>query len=93
MGVAIGETALQALVKLEQVLPSRLRYRVNSAQVATVDTPNDEVVALEALTAMAAACRDRQRLRFDHTAAYDAPEQVRDVAPHRLVTWESAGTW
>lgn len=86
-GVAIGETALQALVKLEQVLPSRLRHRVNSVQVATVDTPNDEVVALEVLTAVASACRDRQRLRFDYAAAYGAPEQVREVEPHRLVTW------
>jgi predicted DNA-binding transcriptional regulator YafY len=86
-GVAIGETALQALVKLEQVLPSRLRHRVNAVQVATVDTPNDEVVPLEVLTAVASACRDRQRLRFDYAAAYGAPEQVREVEPHRLVTW------
>ena len=86
-GVAIGETALQALVKLEQVLPSRLRHRVNSVQVATVETANDEVVALEVLTAVAAACRDRQRLRFDYAAAYGTSEQVRDVEPHRLVTW------
>ena len=86
-GVAIGETALQALVKLEQILPSRLRYRVNAVQVATVDTPNDEVVALEVLTAVASACRDRQRLRFAYSSPYGAAEQVRDVEPHRLVTW------
>jgi predicted DNA-binding transcriptional regulator YafY len=86
-GVAIGETALQALVKLEQVLPSRLRHRVNAVQVTTVDTSNEEVVALEVLTAVVTACRDRQRLRFDYAATYGADEQMRDVEPHRLVTW------
>ena len=54
----VGENALRALVKLEQVFPSRLRYRVNAMRVATVDTPGDEV-PLEVLTAVAMACRDR----------------------------------
>lgn len=86
-GVAgIGETALRALVKLEQVLPSRLRHRVNGLRVATVDTPGNDV-SLEVLTAVATACRDRQRLRFDYVAAYDAAEQRREVEPHQLVAW------
>ncbi|HEX6356129.1 YafY family protein [Actinophytocola sp.] len=96
-GVAgVGETALRALVKLEQVLPSRLRYRVNGMRVATIDTPGNDV-SLEVLTAVAAACRDRQRLRFDYTvapqaalrntAAYGAEERPREVEPHQLVCW------
>jgi predicted DNA-binding transcriptional regulator YafY len=86
-GVAdVGETALRALVKLEQVLPSRLRYRVNGMRVATVDTPGNDV-SLEVLTAVATACRDQQRLRFDYTAAYGAEEQPREAEPHQLVSW------
>jgi predicted DNA-binding transcriptional regulator YafY len=86
-GVAdIGETALQALVKLEQVLPSRLRHRVNAMRVATVDTPGNDV-SLEVLTSVAMACRDRQRLRFDYVAAYGGEEHQREVEPHQLVTW------
>jgi predicted DNA-binding transcriptional regulator YafY len=84
-GVAgLGETAVQALVKLEQVLPSRLRHRVNAMRVATVETPGNDV-SLEVLTAVATACRDRQRLRFDYSAAYGVPEQRREAEPHQLV--------
>jgi len=63
-GVAgMGETALRALVKLEQVLPSRLRHRVNAMQVATIDTQGHVPdVPLEVLTSVASACRDQHRL-------------------------------
>ncbi len=88
-GVAgIGETSLRALVKLEQVLPSRLRHRVNAMQVATIDTQGHVPdVPLEVLTSVASACRDQHRLRFDYAAAYGAAEQVREAEPHRLVSW------
>src|SRR5262252_3674392 len=32
----IGETALRALIKLEQILPSRLRNRIKAVQLSTV---------------------------------------------------------
>jgi hypothetical protein len=35
----IQETSIRALAKLEQVLPSRLRNRVNALQAATVEIP------------------------------------------------------
>jgi predicted DNA-binding transcriptional regulator YafY len=86
-GVAdVGETAVRALVKLEQVLPSRLRHRVNAMRVSTVDTPGNDVT-LEVLTAVATACRDHQRLRFDYSAAYGTPERRREAEPHQLVAW------
>jgi predicted DNA-binding transcriptional regulator YafY len=86
-GVAgIGETALRALVKLEQVLPSRLRHRVNAMRVATVDTPGN-AVPFDVLTSVAVACRDRQRLRFDYSTAYGDQERRREVEPHQLVAW------
>jgi predicted DNA-binding transcriptional regulator YafY len=38
------------------------------------------------LTAIAAATRDRERLRFDYRR-HDGSDAVRDVEPHRVVSW------
>jgi predicted DNA-binding transcriptional regulator YafY len=47
-------------------------------------------VSAEALTtvsaAVSAACRDRQRPRFDYSK-HDATASRRDVEPYRLVRW------
>ncbi|WP_405147961.1 YafY family transcriptional regulator [Nocardia salmonicida] len=85
----IGETALSALVKLEQVLPARLRHRVHAMQVSTVQTPGRARVDVDpaVLSAIAAACRDRQRLRFDYRSG--GRESRRETEPHELVTWGS----
>lgn len=87
-GVAgIGETALGALVKLEQVLPSRLRHRIGALQIATVPVASGGVsVDADVLTAVATACRDRQQLRFDYRG-HGGGESVRRTEPHRLVSW------
>jgi predicted DNA-binding transcriptional regulator YafY len=87
-GVAgIGETALGALIKVEQVLPSRLRHRVSALQVATVPVGGGGPrVDADVLTAVATACRDQQQLRFDYRA-HDGGESVRRTQPHRLVSW------
>ena len=57
---------MRALVKLEQVLPAHLRRRVNALQAATATlaASGGPTVDPQALTAIAAACRDRERLRF-----------------------------
>ena len=77
---------MRALVKLEQVLPSHLRRRVNALQTATVTlaTSGGPTVDPEALTAIAGACRDRERLRFAYRGR-DAAETRRRVEPHTLV--------
>ncbi|WP_283134499.1 helix-turn-helix transcriptional regulator [Rhizohabitans arisaemae] len=81
----IEETSVRALMKLEQVLPSRLRARVGALQAMTVPmTAGGPTVDPELLTAVAAACRDRMGLRFDYRS-YDGTETVRLVEPHRLV--------
>ncbi|GAA0965832.1 WYL domain-containing protein [Acrocarpospora macrocephala] len=85
----IEETSVRALAKLEQVLPSRLRYRVNTLQTYTEPVPADRpgpAVDPSVLTALAAACRDQERLRFDYRA-HDGTTGVRTVEPHRLVSW------
>lgn len=82
----IEETSVRALVKLEQVLPSHLRRRVRALQTATTTLPlsGGPQVDAQHLTAIAAACRDRERLRFAYTARDDADSR-REVEPHSLV--------
>jgi len=83
----IEETSLRALVKLEQVLPSRLRHRVNALHGAMATVPGvGPTVEAGVLTAIAAATRDRERLRFDYRDR-DGSGSVRDVEPHRVVSW------
>lgn len=85
----IGESALLALAKLEQVLPSRLRHRVSALQEFTVTVPPDSagpIVDPAVITVLATVCRDRERLRFDYLS-HDGTASRRDVEPHRLVTW------
>jgi predicted DNA-binding transcriptional regulator YafY len=84
-----GESALRALAKLEQVLPSRLRRRARSLNVTTVQPrapgPGTDP---DVLTELAAACRDQRRLRFEYVA-YDGASSRRDVEGYDLVNWGS----
>jgi predicted DNA-binding transcriptional regulator YafY len=81
----IAETSVRALAKLEQVMPARLRHRVNTLQSVTVPlTAGGPTVDPDTLTAIAAACRDHQRLRFDYRD-HDGTESIRSTEPHRLV--------
>ncbi|MFI9590032.1 helix-turn-helix transcriptional regulator [Nonomuraea sp. NPDC052265] len=82
----IEETSVRALAKLEQVLPARLRRRVNTLNAYTVQIPGSGAahVRPEVLTAIANAARDHERLRFDYTG-HDGSSGVRDVEPYRLV--------
>ena len=83
----IEETSLRALGKLEQVLPSRLRRRVNAVQTQVEPlrwgTPH-AMVDPESLALFAQACRDGEQVRF-HYADRDGTESRRLVEPHRLV--------
>src|SRR3954454_15719287 len=59
----IEETAVRALVKLEQVLPSHLRRRVSALASASVaPLPGGPTVDAQQLTTIGAACRDCERL-------------------------------
>ncbi|GAA3647757.1 WYL domain-containing protein [Nonomuraea antimicrobica] len=86
-GVAgIEETSVRALVKLEQVLPPRLRQRVGALRSATVPLRSPSgAVDPAVLTAIATAVRDRESLRFDYRAR-DGAEGRRTAEPHRLVS-------
>jgi predicted DNA-binding transcriptional regulator YafY len=81
----IDETAVRALVKLEQVLPRHLRRRVQALGSATISPPlGGPTVDPQHLTVIAAACRDCERLRFAYRRR-DGVESRREVEPHALV--------
>lgn len=80
----IEETSVRALAKLEQVLPARLRHRVNAVGRAAVSLAHrGPTVDAGVLTRLATACRDRDLLRFAYERA-DGSSSVRTVEPVRL---------
>ncbi|TDE30798.1 HTH domain-containing protein [Nonomuraea mesophila] len=82
----IEETSLRAPAKLEQVLPARLRHRVNALQTHTVRIHRDgPTVDAGLFTRVAAACRDHERLRFAYTD-HEGEVTMRTAEPHSLVT-------
>ncbi|GMA25542.1 DNA-binding transcriptional regulator [Luteimicrobium album] len=86
----IDESAARAIVKLEQVLPPRLRARVVALAGATVDVPPDApapLVDADTIAAFAGAVRDHETVRFDYTR-HDGTGSRRRTEPHRLVVWE-----
>ncbi len=86
----VAEASVRALAKLEQVLPAHLRHRVSTLNAVVVAlTPGGTAVDPDVLTAVAAACRDHLRLRFDYQA-HDGTRTVRVTEPHRLV---HGGRW
>ncbi|MFD8527554.1 helix-turn-helix transcriptional regulator [Streptosporangium canum] len=82
----IEETSLRALAKLEQVLPSRLRRRVNTLQTQTVAVRGWwPTVDPDTLALLAQASRDHERLRFGYRRR-DGTESARLVEPYRLAS-------
>lgn len=80
----IEETSVRALAKLEQVLPARLRRRVNAVGSATVSLASrGPTVDSALLTTLATACRDHESLRLRYTSA-DGTASRRVVEPVRL---------
>ena len=81
----IEETAVRALMKLEQVLPNHLRRRVAALSAATIaPAVAGPTVDPQHLTVIAGACRDRECLRFGYRSR-DGVDTRRDVEPHSLV--------
>ncbi|KQS60803.1 hypothetical protein ASG36_08030 [Geodermatophilus sp. Leaf369] len=92
-GAGIDEAAARALTTVRQVLPARLRHRVDAVQVTAVPHGRDADVDPAVLVALTSAVRAREVLRMDH-ATPGAPEEwapPRRVEPHHLVT--RAGRW
>lgn len=83
----VGEAALRALTKLDQVMPSRLRSQVAAVHNATVTlTPESESpVDPEVLMTLARACRDSEHVGVDYVDRAGAPTSRR-LEPYQLVT-------
>jgi predicted DNA-binding transcriptional regulator YafY len=84
----IAESSVRVLAKVVQVMPARLRRRVEALRAMTVPAdwggPARAGVDPGVLTEAALACRDGEQLRFSYTAA-DGQRTDRHVEPHRLV--------
>lgn len=83
----IEESAIRALTKIVQVMPPRLRRRVDALNAVTVPAVwgAGPSIDAEVLTAIAQACRDEERMRFSYTA-HTGEMTDRHVEPHRLVS-------
>ncbi|GLU49102.1 helix-turn-helix transcriptional regulator [Nocardiopsis ansamitocini] len=99
-GAGIEEAALRALNTVRQVMPARLRRRIDTLQVTAVERPTTgtgSTVDSTVLTVLGAAVHACTVLRFDYAlpagTAGDGLSLAspRRVEPHHLVTW--GGRW
>ncbi|MEV6166692.1 WYL domain-containing protein [Streptomyces sp. NPDC051954] len=99
-GAGIEDAAARALTTVRQVMPARLRRRIDTLQVTAVERPASRSVPQvdsTVLMALSAAVHAREVLRFDYTSSPgggdDGPGVTppRRVQPHHLVTW--GGRW
>jgi predicted DNA-binding transcriptional regulator YafY len=84
-GVGIEEAALRALTTVRQVMPSRLRHRMDAVEFSSIPRPGDgpaALVAPDVLIALSGAVRAREVLRFD----YAGRDEVKRVEPHHVVS-------
>jgi predicted DNA-binding transcriptional regulator YafY len=87
-GIAgIEDASVRALTKVVQVMPPRLRRRVDALRSATIvgTLRPGPTVDQDVLTTVAQACRDEERLDFGYVARDGQPSRRR-VEPHRLVS-------
>lgn len=82
-GADIAESAVRALAAVRQVMPARLRHRIDAVEV--VSTPGATTVDPEVLVAVSDAVRTRQVLRFAHGADDQQDRPPRRVEPHAVV--------
>ncbi|GAA1853931.1 helix-turn-helix transcriptional regulator [Microlunatus capsulatus] len=81
-GADIAESAARALATVRQVMPARLRHRVDA--VGAVTTTGAVRVDPDVLVAVSESVHRRELLRFDHAPDGDA-RPARRVEPHAVV--------
>ena len=84
----IEQTSVRALAKLEQVLPDRLRRRVNAVHTNVSSlrwNGSGPTVDADALAVLALAWRDHEQVRCGYRRR-DGEETRRLVEPHQLVS-------
>jgi predicted DNA-binding transcriptional regulator YafY len=86
----VGEAAVRALGKMEQLLPARLVGRVGALQSVVVTGAASAAVDGKLLALLAGACRDLRGVRFRYTD-HGGKISTRRVEPFKLVLAE--GRW
>jgi len=95
-GAAIDEAAVRALTTVRQVMPARLRHRLDSVEfTALAARPGIEAISPDVLISLSEAIRAHEVLRFDYAGltagSTERPRPPRRVEPHHLVA--SSGRW
>lgn len=84
----VEQTTVQLMAKLDQMLPDRLRRRIDALQ-SSVEVlwraPTAETVSTAALTVLSQGCRDREEVRFEYQRR-DGEQSSRLVQPHQLMS-------
>lgn len=98
IGAQIEEGAIRALATIRQVMPSRLRHRLDAVQITSVGRVGEAaavVVPLDLLVTLADTIRAREVLRFDYLRRGEReslpPDPPRRGEPHHLIN--SQGRW
>ncbi|GAB3576360.1 WYL domain-containing protein [Amycolatopsis endophytica] len=86
-GAGIAEAAVRALNTVRQVMPARLRHRIDTVRITAVERPGAPAADSAVLTAISGAVHAREVLRFD----YAGTGPPRRVEPHHLVV--RGGRW
>jgi predicted DNA-binding transcriptional regulator YafY len=100
-GADIGDAATRALATMRQVMPARLRHRIDAVEVTVVERsaqgPTGKVDSA-VLLALSAAVRAHEVLRFDYENEQPRTDSAdggrtppRRVEPHHLIN--RAGRW
>lgn len=100
VGAGIAEAAVRALATIRQVMPSRLRHRLDALEViAIAQRPGEAAPAdasMEILVSLADTIRAREVLRFDYAPRAGVSDEPslrppRRVEPHHIVA--AQGRW
>ncbi|MFE2939507.1 helix-turn-helix transcriptional regulator [Streptomyces sp. NPDC059255] len=91
-GTTVAEDAARALTTLRQVMPPRLRHRIDLLRVTAVRPPaadDASQVDAQVLMELSRVIHAREELRFDYAPGPSVAEAgaARRVHPHHLVTW------
>lgn len=94
-GTTLAEDAARALATIRQVMPPRLRRRMDTMRITAVHPPGSgdaQQVDAQVFSDLSTAIHAHTELRLDYAADGTATAgQRRRVQPHHLVTWR--GRW
>lgn len=81
-GAGISDAAWRALATVRQVMPARLRYRVDSVNLVGMPRVGASEIDTDVLIAVVDATRAHEQLRFDYRSETDT--HARDDPPRRV---------